>query len=331
MLKTNNASLPCQVCSVHAVNGLHIKFCRQGIWGGIIKLLAIIMSVIISGCHHLRYYENDYDVCQTYTVKNNYYTAAYLRPDSISLSSNNGRFCPGGWLLSLKDMTGGELLEQKSIVPNQYAYGCPFEFVDIIHKEHHYPVRIGVGNIDRPDMKTGFYDKVMHRFPWESRMIKSGDESFLYYNQLVKQHYSLTIEITFSQNSNIICYNLKFRNLSDKRIESEFYWHPFLSYTHGACWYSINDDIPQYLPEGYVDTEKINTHIASLDIGKKNSRLLRFDFSRPLSKMIIWKDKTVFSVEPFDMLHIDPGQTASFSWSIKVYSDSRDDSIQEVR
>ena len=281
--------------------------------------LGSLLVIALCGCESPLFPMADLNEDRCYVVKTKHFTAAFMRPDKAVLEKDNGRFCPAGWLLSLKNTEGEELFLQKSRIPEHYAYGCPIEFTGILQGRSGERIRIGTGIIQRPADGKGFDDLVLQRFPWICWKSMQGSECILHFFQYAESFYVFDLQIRMSSDSDEIGYCLNFYNLSDQKIQTEFYWHPFLYYQAGQSWYCLEEEKHFLKKERTYCNIIAEKALSSVSVGRCRKHLLRFFTTPPQKKTVIWKDQDIFSLEPYGTLNIASGSLKRIFWRIKVF------------
>ncbi len=289
----------------------------------------------------------------TFQIDNGCFKVVMLRPDKTDQNPAYGwRFIRAGWIKELY-LQGDEVsvFRPHTVFPKHPTFGYTHEMVPALDLELYEDgvnakrLNIGVGII-KQDLKRRFKAEPLTLFPWKTQVTKKANQTVISSEQVSGNHdgyaYKLVIKTIITDQSPVIEYEQTIQNTGTREISVSAYVHPFFNAVNGLddCWYVLpqltqtrvaGEPLANLLPfsASTANTpgtfERTQAEIphgenwvaAGNFFGQNNS--VRISSDQSLIKMLFWRTKTdCFAVEPFVKVHVLPGKSQSWKWSLVV-------------
>jgi len=304
----------------------------------------LLLSIIIFGCRNLQ------DESLQVEITNGMITAKLNLPDIENGYYRGSRFDWSGVMPELRyegHNYFGQWFRNYDPKTNDAILGPVEEFMPIGYEEAPIEgefLRIGIGGLRKVAEDTfqrfGYYDFI-NPGTWK---IKKSKDQVVFTHQITDvagyaYDYQKTVRLTKGKPQMILAHKLK--NTGKKTIETEVYNHNFfmidqqqidsgvvvkfafpLSVTSTNPAVRIEDSQIEYIstPRRSVMFDDLQGHSNSIEDydfrieNKVSGAGVRITGDRPLSKLVYWSSTTTQCPEPYIYIHIQPGET--FTWTI---------------
>ncbi len=239
------------------------------------------------------------------------------------------RFSRGGWVDSLRDRQGRELLAQTAIFPWHPAWGMPLEFqispeLGKSAARGSLRLRPGVGVVELIDR-----DVLREAFPWKTEVLREGERlrlRFLQEGRSGPYAYQLAIELSFGNEAFFtVAVQLKNQGSVELRVESAL--HPFLepAVNFDSTFISLPSNVKDphlfrltELPFRLAFQRREPGWMSARNLKSGGTLLVK---STPAAdEWVFWRshDTANFAIEPVMKRLIPPGETAGWSFEIHL-------------
>lgn len=243
------------------------------------------------------------------------------------------RFSRGGWIDSLRDRQGRELLETTGIFPWHPGWGMPLEFrvtpeLGKTPENGSLQLRPGVGIVEVTDRET-----LRSAFSWTTQSLAGEDGSlllrFLQEGGPEERAFRLLIEFRFAdgRSSFTILVRLENRGTTDLVVENAL--HPFLvpAANLAATRISLPAADPDGPPHGFglnepgfltVFRKRAPGWIAAVNL--RSGGMLRIETQPAADHFVLWRSHRTenFAIEPVMKRVIPPGSAAEWRFEIRT-------------
>lgn len=255
-------------------------------------------------------------------------------PSRLGTADRRGsRFSRGGWIDSLRDRQGRELLETTGIFPWHPGWGMPLEFrvspeLGKTPENGSLQLRPGVGILEVTDRET-----LRSAFPWTTQSVAGEDGSlllrFLQEGGPEERAFRLLIEFRFAdgRSSFTILVRLENRGTTDLVVENAL--HPFLvpAADLAATRISLPAADPKQMPHNFglnepgfltVFRKRVPGWIAAGNL--QSGGMLRIETQPAADHFVLWRSHRTenFAIEPVMKRVISPGSVAEWSFEIRT-------------
>ena len=235
------------------------------------------------------------------------------------------RFCRGAWLKSLKLRNpDSEVLRTNSVFDWHPTWGLAQEFQPALALKKASEgkrkfLKIGVGEVVRIN-NNRFKDKILSLYPWKTKIERIDNSIQIIFQQdspeNSKYSYCLSQKMIFSDKAQIIT-QTSLENKGNNTIQVETYLHPFFVIQPNSE--IIIDGKLSHKVKKMPNYKELEFPHACKQIratGLINNAEIKIETSKTLSKLVFWKAKNTFAIEPFQPIKVLPQQRSECKFSI---------------
>ncbi len=241
------------------------------------------------------------------------------------------RFSRGGWVDSLRDRQGRELLETTGIFPWHPGWGMPLEFrvspeLGKTPENGSLQLRPGVGILEVTDREM-----LQSAFPWKAESVEEKEGTLLLRFRQdggpAECAFRLLIEFRFADGRSFFTILVRLENRGTTDLVLENALHPFLvpAADLAATRISLPAAGPEFAPHNFglnepgfltVFRKRTPGWIAAENL--RSGGRLRIETQPAADHFVLWRSHRTenFAIEPVIKRVIPPGSTAEWSFEI---------------